>query len=134
MIVNGNEYTETIAKIHSAALGWEDHGIFTCMLRLDYGHSAQGAGGYALDEFVKGPDDSYSRGRRWGTAAGMEFIIRLMRACGVNDWSELKGRTILALGASHTKVEGIAPLPTEKGEPFVFADWAYEFYEEAEAA
>lgn len=113
--------TETIAKIAGVSLGWEDHGIFTCMLHLDYGHSGQGAGGYALDSFDRALD------RRVGTAAGMEFIVRVMRAVGVNDWSALKGKTILALGVTNASVAGIAPLPTEKGERFIFADWRREF-------
>ena len=122
------DYSEKIAKIERVTLGWEDHGIFTCMLHLNYGHSGQGAGGYCLDEPLRGGDDKFIR--RVGTAAGMEFIVRVMRAVGVGDWSELEGKTILALGVTHTKVAGIAPLPTERGERFIFQEWADEFYPE----
>lgn len=104
-----------IAKIEDVSLGYEDHGILTCWLHLSYGTGGQGAGGYALDEF-----DEATRERR-GTAYGCEFIIRLMRACGVEEWSKMKGRTVFALrNSSSGLVKGIAPLPTEPGEEFVF--------------
>lgn len=77
-----------IAKIKRARLGYEDHGILTCYLDLDYGGAGQSAGGFALDEF-----DPETK-RRVGTAFGAEFIIRLLRAVGVKEWSQLEGRTI----------------------------------------
>jgi hypothetical protein len=118
--------TEQIAKIRSAKLGWEDHGIFTCMLDLDYGSSCQGVGGYALDE-PRRDGEGNSIGRV-GTAYGMEFIMRTMRACGVDDWSKITGRTILAIKDEgwNGQVRGIKPLPTERGEAFVFDDLALE--------
>jgi hypothetical protein len=111
-----SEYSQDIAKVEQVELGYEDHGILTCMLRLAFGSSGQGAGGYALDAY----DEELKR--RVGTAYGMEFVIRTMRACGVNEWSKIKGRTIFALRdpADPTYIKGIAPLPTEPGEPFVF--------------
>lgn len=103
-----------IAKITNVSFGYEDHGILTCMLHLDYGGSAQGAGGYALDELDKATKE------RRGTAYGLDFIIRTMRAVGVEEWGQLTGKTIYAL-SSWSKVYGIKPLPTEKGEEFIFA-------------
>lgn len=119
-----------IAKITSTMLGYEGHGILTVNLQVDYGGSTQGIGGYALDRYRKG--DAFA-GSRVGTAYGMEFIIRTMRACGVEKWEDVKGRTIFvlqdlpegssALGTS--AVVGIENLPTEKGERFLFADIAH---------
>jgi hypothetical protein len=86
---------EQIAKVTSVRLGWEDHGIFTCMVDLDYGGSGQGAGGYALDEPRRDGEGEFIG--RFGTAFGMEWVIRLMRACGASDFSQIKGRTVLAL-------------------------------------
>lgn len=109
-----------IAKITRTTLGWEDHGIFTCIVELDYGISAQGAGLLALDEWSEKDD------RRVGTAEGMEFIMRLLRACGVDRWEDLPGRTVYAT-ATNSRVLGIEPLPTEPGEPFFFDDlWTKE--------
>ena len=109
------QYTEKIAKIERVSLGYEDHGIFTCMLHLDFGGSGQGAGGYALDAFDE------ESGQRRGTAYGMEWIIRVMRACGVDEWSDVKGKTVLCLYEPDGYFPvGIKPLPTERGEQFIF--------------
>jgi hypothetical protein len=52
-----------------------------------------------------------------------------MLACGANEWSEVEGRTIIALRGDDDRstVVGIAPLPTERGTRFVFAQLADEF-------
>jgi hypothetical protein len=121
------EYTEEIAKVERTTLGYEDHGIMTCFLHLSFGSSGQGAGGYSLD--APAPSD----GHRVGTAFGMEWIIRAMRACGVDEWSKVTGRTIFALREG-SRIIGIAPLPTEPGEPFLFAELADEYFEEADHA
>lgn len=112
---------EAIAKINNVKLGWESHGIFTCWLDLSYGGGhCQGAGGYSLDTPVHEGDEFIVRK---GTAYGMEWIIRVMKACGVDDWGEVKGRTILAvLDGERDRVIGIKPLPTEQGIPFMFSE------------
>src|SRR5438045_1865374 len=108
-------HTETIAKITGAFLGWEDHGILTCTLTLDYGGSGQGTPGYGLDEPRQ--DAAGKHIGRFGTAFGMEFVARLMRACGVNQWDAIKGRTVIAIRDGegwNGLVRGIKPLPTEQ--------------------
>lgn len=103
---------EKIAKIEQTFLGWEDHGIFTATLILDYGGSGQGT-------------PAYSFGTKEGTAFGCNFIMRLMQACGANEWSQIKGTTILALFEDDTwssPLVGIKPLPTEKGREFLFKE------------
>lgn len=109
-----------IAKIVKTTLGYEDHGILTFFLHLEYGGGGQGAGGYALDRY------SEMAKRRVGTEEGCEFIIRVLRACGVSKWEDLKGRTIFALRDEGygSLIRGIENLPTEKGERFEFADIA----------
>lgn len=112
---------ERIAKIAGVRLGWEDHGIFTCMVDLDYGSSGQAAGGYALDsQPLPGERD------RRGTAFGMQWVQRLMRAAGVGQFHQVQGRTVIALIGENGRVAGLKPLPTEGGTPFVFADLAAE--------
>jgi hypothetical protein len=120
-------YVEQIAKIREVTLGWESHGILTCMVHLDYGGSSQSAGGYSLDEPVKGPDGEFL-GRR-GTAYGMEWVARLMRATGVESFADIQGRTVIALREDGFSglVRGLKPLPTEPGSPFLFGDLAEEF-------
>ena len=72
-------------KIESTMLGYEDHGILTCFLRLAFNGSGQGFGGYALDG--KPGDD----GVRRGTAFGTEFIAQVMRTLEVDSWEKLPG-------------------------------------------
>lgn len=116
-----------IAKVKTAHLGWEDHGIFTCWLDMDFGGAGQGIGLHSLDV---PKDDGSGRKRRVGTAYGMEYICRLMRACGVDEWSKLPGRHIYVLRDGegwNSKVVGIEPLPMESGEPFLFEELRAEF-------
>ncbi len=129
-----SEYRKDIAKIKSTMLGIEDHGILSCMIQVEYGGgSGQGIGGYCLDAPLRGADGKFIK--RVGTAYGMEFVARIMRACGVSKWEKLVGRTIFVLqnlpeGASAlgtSNVVGIENLPTEPGERFVFADLLNDF-------
>lgn len=115
---------EQIAKVRSVRLGREDHGIFTCMVDLDYGCSGHSAGGYALDEPRRDEDDKFIG--RYGTAYGMQWIIRLMEAAGVEWFHQIQGRTLIAVrGEGHNgPVLGLKPLPTEPGKPFMFDELA----------
>lgn len=123
-------YEERIGKVRSTSLGREDHGIFTAMLHIDFGGSGQGVGGYPLDA----PIDDGERSRI-GTAAGMDWIVQVCRVFGDCEWEKIAGRTCLVLypknsGWSELPV-GLAPLPTERGEPFVFQDWKNDFFPES---
>jgi hypothetical protein len=122
------EFSRKIAKVESTMLGYEDHGILTAMLHVSYGGSGQGVGGYGLD----GYDETLKR--RVGVAFGMEWVARVIRACGVRSWEDVKGRTIHVLtdgDSFFAQVIGIENLPTEPGERFVFADLTSEFYPES---
>lgn len=114
---------EKIAKITKTMLGYEDHGIFTAWLDLSYGSSGQGAGGYSLDTPIQDENDKFLG--RVGTASGMDFIIGIIEACGVQKWEDVAGRTVIALTDSDDewggKVIGIKPLPTEPGKEFLFS-------------
>ena len=85
------EDTVQNARITSTFLGVEDHGILTCVLRLDFGGSGQAVGQYALDM----PVHEFGRfvGRR-GTAKGMEFVRLILSTLGVDAWEDLKGHLI----------------------------------------
>lgn len=111
-----------IAKIRSASLGFEDHGVLTTMIQLDYGCLSQTIGTYCLSS-VDEPDKPAVAIPR-----AMDFIIRVLRACGVDRWEQLPGRTIFTLWSGdhmplNTMPVGIENLPTEKGERFLFAEW-----------
>jgi hypothetical protein len=85
------------AKITGTMLGVEDHSILTCWLYLDYGGMGQGFGGYALDTYDK------VKGRRVGTAFGMEFIRRIMEVVEVEKWEDLTGQYCRVF-ADHSRV------------------------------
>lgn len=104
-----NTPVRQIAKITSTMLGYEDHGILTAHLNLDYGDGAQGAGNYNL---------SPSNG-----SACARWVIGVMDVCGVDRWEKVVGRTVFAvLDGERGLVVALEPLPTETGKPFVFAD------------
>lgn len=66
------------ATIDETMLGIEDHGIFTCVLYLDYGDSStQGFGTHDL------------RGA-WCS----DYLQKLLNVCGVDEWEKLKGQNI----------------------------------------
>jgi hypothetical protein len=116
------EDNEVIAKIERTSLGYEDHGVLTAWLTLDYGGSGQGAGGYVLDD--KPPEGA--KNRVPAEECG-RWVAGIIRACGVEKWEDVRGRTIIAIRDSPGwggTVVGIRPLPTEAGEPFMFANIA----------
>lgn len=119
-VTDNNTATERIAKIRSTMLGYEDHGIFTGGLDLDYGGSGQTAGLYTLDyndrDLAKRVESTPGGVHRWVTGC--------LRACGVDRWEKVAGRTVIAICEDgwNGKVLGIKPLPTEKGEVFMFSE------------
>jgi len=107
-----------ICKITSTHLGFEDHGIFTAMITVDYGGCSQSIGGFVMGV----PDAPHT------TPRAADFIVGLLKACGVDKWEQLKGRTIFAIFDGdemplNTMPLGIENLPTERGERFLFKDW-----------
>jgi hypothetical protein len=113
---------EVVAKVVGTTLGWE-HGCFVAGLELDYGGSGQGTGLYCLDTPVRTEDDKFAG--RVGTAKGTEFLMRLISACGADDWNDVKGKTVFAirdLDGWGGKVIGIKPLPFNPGSEFLFKE------------
>lgn len=94
------------AKISGTMLGYEDHGILTCSIGLDYGNGGQSFGGYALDGHIKGAQSSSRINSRYGSAYGMEFIRRILAVLEVDKWELLKG-TSVRVYAEHCKVHKI---------------------------
>ena len=44
--------------------------------------------------------------------------MAILKACGVDQWEKLPGRTVYALIDKQAFVRGLAPLPTEPGTEF----------------
>lgn len=111
--MTGTELRE-ITKITDTNLGYEEHGIFSANLTLDYGGSGQSAGGYNLGN----PEVGF----------GAAFIKGILGACGVQSWEQVKGRTVLAIKDDRMgRVLGLENLPTEPGKRFMFADLVAEY-------
>lgn len=75
------------AVIESVTITSEKHGVLDAWLKLDYGGSGQGFGGWALylpKSFTHHKIES---------VAG-HFIWRVMEIAGVTRWEHLKGKTI----------------------------------------
>ena len=122
-----------LGRIETTMLGTEDHGIFTFMITLDFGGTGQGFGGYALDTPT-------GRGLRFkgrhGTAFGMEAIMQLLDAAGVESWEDLKGKEVWAyrdrdgLGGMIKGIE--APAYRKHKGAFFIEDLAKEYIPEKE--
>ncbi len=116
---------ERIGKIESTSLGTEAHGIMTFILHFDFGGLMQGFGGYSLDDYDNG------KKKRIGIAAGMDAVMQVIKACGVESWEEIKGTTMYALydreGYGET-IKGIKALPFEAGGTFLIEKWREQWF------
>lgn len=65
------------AKIQSTQLGYEDHGILTFQINVDYGGTAQGFGGYAI-----------------GGLKIEKVIGGILKTVGVENWEHLIGKPV----------------------------------------
>jgi len=73
------------ARITKTELGFNDIGIFTCTLDLDYGGSSQGFGQHCLASEHEKDKATYPFNY------GANYIMRLLKAVGVDTWEQLKG-------------------------------------------
>lgn len=114
------------AVISSTTLGWEDHGILTCWVQLDYSGAGQGFGGYALDEpKFEGGNQSGKFLGRFGTDFGMQFVAGILKAVGSESWEKLKGMHCRAYIGSDGRIDRIGHIikdewfdPLELSEKF----------------
>lgn len=73
------------AKIDSTWLGYEDHGILSAMIIVDYGDGGhQGFGGYSL-----------------GGDAMSIFVENTLKVVGVESWEELKDKYVRVKTSEH---------------------------------
>ena len=84
------------AKIESTFLGFEDHGIFTYFLHLEWEHAGQGFGGYIL-----------------GGGYGDETIKAILETVGVDKWEDLPGKYV-RIEREHIKVHRIGNIIEDK--------------------
>ena len=83
-------YSIENALITNVDLSMADHGCFTLAMTLEGGGWGVVYGGYCLGKGYLGADyDFFS-----GSAAGMEYLIRIMDTVGVEKFQDLKGKYV----------------------------------------
>lgn len=131
VIVNGKTYVRAIGKIRETFLGFQDHGILTAWLTIEDGLYTQGTPAMMGFEEPKPGMDYKDPKNRQGSAFGMEFVRRIIKAVGVEKWEDLMGRTIVILrDTSDRNIMGIENLPTERGERVMFGEVIKQFFPE----
>lgn len=122
-----SDSTRQLGKIESVRLFIEDHGILTLYVFFDFGGSVQGFGGCFLDE-----ESSVSGGRRRGTSAGMDFVLRLLQLFKVDSLDRIVGRTAYALRSSsawNSIITGIELPEFDGGGKFTIDEWRAEWFD-----
>ena len=115
-----------LARIEKTFLGFEDHGIFTCVLTVAYEDSGtmQGVGGHVLDSPILDEDGKAVIGRV-GTKEGAQFVMNVLAVCGCT-WEQLVGKGIFVLfdDDDEQRPIGIESLAfgTQKKKSFLFSD------------
>lgn len=99
------------AIITGTMLGYEDHGVLSAFVFLDYGGYSQGFGGYTLD--TTSPD---KMAPRIGHAACADFIAGVLRVTGAGKWEDIKGKHV-RVRADYGKVHAIGHILKD--------DWFY---------
>lgn len=122
--IEGVTYEKQLARVESAELYIEDHGILTCFINLDKEEGLhQGFGGYSLD----GYDESLKR--RKGTAGGMDWVLRILQIFHVDRLEKIKGKMCYALYESDSQlIKGIQTLELDGGETFLISDWQKQWF------
>ena len=78
------------ALITNVDLSMADHGCFTLAMTLEGGSWGVVYGGYCLGKGYLGADDEFFD----GSAAGMEYLMRIMDTVGVERFQDLKGKYV----------------------------------------
>lgn len=83
-------YTIENALVTNVDLSMADYGCLTLAMTLDGGGWGVVYGGYCLGKGYLGADDDFFS----GSAAGMEYLMRIMDTVGVEKFQDLKGKYI----------------------------------------
>lgn len=83
-------YSIENALITNVDLSMADHGCITLAMTLEGGGWGVVYGGYCLGKGYLGADDDFFD----GSAAGMEYLIRIMDTVGVEKFQDLKGKYV----------------------------------------
>ncbi len=83
-------YTIENALIEKVDLSMADHGCLTLAMTLQGGGWGVVYGGYCLGKGYLGAEDDFFD----GSAAGMEYLMRIMDTVGVERFQDLKGKYV----------------------------------------
>lgn len=83
-------YSIENALITNVDLSMADHGCLTLAMTLEGSGWGVVYGGYCLGKGYLGADDDFFD----GSAAGMEYLIRIMGTVGVEKFQDLKGKYV----------------------------------------
>lgn len=83
-------YSIENALITNVDLSMADHGCLTLVMTLEGSGWGVVYGGYCLGKGYLGADDDFFD----GSAAGMEYLIRIMDTVGVEKFQDLKGKYV----------------------------------------
>ena len=78
------------ALITNVDISMADHGCLTLAMTLEGGGWGVVYGGYCLGKGYLGADDDFFN----GSAAGMEYLMRIMDTVGVEKFQDLRGKYI----------------------------------------
>lgn len=115
---------ERIGKIESTALE-KQHGIMSFSLMFNFGGTSQVFGGYELDDY------SEELKRRVGTAGGLDLVMGIIKACGVEKWEDIKGKVMYVLYEKegwNEQIIGIKALSFEQGGIFLIKEWQDKWF------
>ena len=90
-----------LGVIERTELGFE-HGILTFMLTFDFGGSAQGFGGFCLDDRTWHTNKDHIPG-----VTGAGAIAEILKAVGVQKWEQLKGKEMFVIRNSKDTIYAI---------------------------
>jgi len=121
---NGVQYSADVMQIKRTSLGKEDHGLWTANLHCEGAGSGISLGGYRLDMYDKVDKRSF------GTAYGLDNIMRICQTVGVEKWEDLPGKRIYILfegtdGHWGKVASGLANIDT--GKALIFKDHVQEW-------
>ena len=85
-----SDYRIENALITNVDLSMADHGCLTLAMALEGDSWGAVYGGYCLGHGYLGADDDFFD----GSAAGMEYLIRIMDTVGVEKFQDLKGKYV----------------------------------------
>jgi hypothetical protein len=90
------------AVINSTMLGFEDRGILTFFLYIEWDRSGQGFGGYALDS-------------QFTQHLSISCIKKILETVGVDQWENLPGKQVrIEIKSFNAEIESIGHITEDK--------------------